>query len=105
MTAQVQLELSHVLADSIVRETRVPQPPHPDVRDMTDGLDTHTTTTQYLIDILARIWANELEDDSIATLTGLAAGKDDARKGQVIPTRHATYSISSRRELISCCGS
>lgn len=96
----MQSELSHVLADSIVRETRFPQPPHPDVLDITNGLDAHTITTQHLIDILARIWANELKDDSIATLTGLAARQDDARKSQVIPTRDATYSISSRRELL-----
>lgn len=100
LTSKTQSELSHLLADSIVHKTRFTQASHPDVLDLRNAVDTRSTTTKHLLDVLAQIWANELEDDSVAVLTGLVATRNDAGRSEVIPARVAPYSFPSRRELL-----
>lgn len=100
MTSQRQSELSRLLADKIAGKTQFLQPPQQYVQPSSKGVVTDSTTAQHLISILARIWNNELGENSSTILGGTAADEDDGNSDLIIPTGGILCSLASRRELL-----
>lgn len=78
MTAQKQLELSRVLTDNIVGKTQHTLLPQPAVYGPSKRVNANTATAQHLLNILARIWANELGEKWNTIFAGLPLNKDNA---------------------------
>jgi hypothetical protein len=64
-----QLELSHSLANQVVKQKQStkPFPPQPRAPTASDGVNTKSTAAQHLVDTLSQIWAIEPDEGSNST--------------------------------------
>lgn len=100
MSTQRQSELCQALTENIVRKTRSLQIPQPAVYDSSKRVNTNTTTVQHLINILAQIWTNELEEKLNTIVAGIPLTKDRAGQDRDHSTRGVSWSPGSRPDLL-----